>query len=179
MTDDIDVDLTGDGVDGSSVDEKTAKILESVRREAASRRVQNRELTEKNRQLEADLQAVASQYESDKARLAELQAAREAAEAELTRLRNEFQVENDEIVAGLPDKLRSIVPPISDQVELNKWLRKATAVMVPSGVGLDSAAGSVADRRDDTVAVGEEEALLARALGIDPQQLVKRANKRG
>lgn len=179
MSDDVDVDLTGDGVDDSAVDDKTAKILASVRRENAKRRVENRELKERYEQLQADFDAITAQYETEKGQLTSIQTAREAAEAERKRLLDELATDNEAIIAGLPDKLRSIVPPVSDTWELNKWLRKVSTVLAPSGVALDGEAGSVADRRDDTVAVGEAEATLARALGIDPQELVKRVNKRG
>ena len=177
MSDDIDLTGDGDGVDDGVVDDKTAKILAATRRENAKRRIENRELNKKYAQLQADFDAVTAKYEAEKGQVGSIQQAREAAEAERQRLLDEVKVDNEAIIAGLPDKLRSIVPGISDTWELNKWLRKASTVLAPSGVALDGEAGSVADRRDDTVAVGEAEATLARALGVDPQELVKRVKK--
>jgi hypothetical protein len=104
----------------------------------------------------------------------ELEALKQARQKEI----EDTDAANQTVIASLPEKLRSVVPTDYDPYKLRKWLDVAvpTLTQVPQP-RLDGEVGAKPDRLSDTVAIGEAEAQLAQALGIDPQQLVKAIKK--
>jgi hypothetical protein len=145
-----------------------------LRAENAKRRVANRELDERNRQLLADLEAERQQRAEAQRVLDENRAALEQAQATQKRLLEETATANQAVIDSLPVELRGVVPTDYEPSKLRHWLDANVNLLrnrlaPPS----DGAAGSSQDRNNDAPAIGADEAALARALGIDPSQLVK------
>lgn len=166
-----------DTADSSSGDEKLAKMLAETRREAAKKRVQNRELTTKLEQQNADYQAALEELDKLRRDLegtsSELEREREARQ----KLVEATDAANKTVIAGLPEKLRKIVPVDYDPLALRTWLDAAVPTLTQVTPPLEGEVGSRPDRTSDNLAIGEAEMQLATALGIDPQQLVKSLKK--
>lgn len=160
-------------------DADTAKLLSAVRGENARRRIANRELREKLAQLETDYRALEGKWTDEGGKLIQLQS-----DLDAERQARQALVERDEAavqaaISRLPEKVRALVPKLPPS-ELRDWLDAAVPVLTQASVApLEGQAGSVADRGSDVVAVGEAEASIARALGIDPQVLAKRVKEDG
>lgn len=173
MSDDLlDDDLTS-GTNSTPGETSEDHRLRVLRDENAKRRVKNRELAALNEQLRADLDA-------ERARAAEYQQLVESNKEALDRAQAERQAIVDQIAAAnkavidsLPGELKSVVPTDYEPAKLRTWLDANVNILRRTVAPTDGAAGSVPDRTSDAVAVGEDEALFARAFGLDPQQLVK------
>jgi hypothetical protein len=83
------------------------------------------------------------------------------------------------VIDSLPEKLRGLVPTSYDALSLRQWLDASLPVLNGfAATHSDSAAGSANDRMTDGIVVDAEAATLAKALGIDPTQLVKEMKSR-
>jgi len=164
----------------ASGDNKTALILKAVRAENGKRRVENRELKEKIAQALADSEASIAKAASAGIRSSQLQAELDKERAERQAVLERLNAANQTVVDGLPERLRPIVPRGLGPVELREWLDAAVPVLhQPPPAPLDGAAGSKADRENATVAVDEDTATMAKALGVDPLMLAKRVKQDG
>lgn len=172
---DAEIDAAEAGGDG-----KTASVLKAVRAENGKRRVENRELKEKMAQALADSEAAAAKAASEGTRSSQLQAELEKERADRQAVLDRLTAANKTVIDGLPERLRPIVPQGLGPVELREWLDAAVPVLhQPPPAPLDGAAGSKADRENATVAVDEDTATIAKALGVDPQALAKRVKQDG
>lgn len=159
----------------ASGDSATAKILKGVRAENGRRRVENRELREKLAQVTEDYRVLESKWTEESGRLNQIQS-----ELESERQARQSLVERDKTaveaaISRLPEKWKALVPKGLPPSELRDWLDAAVPALTTVAVApLEGQAGSVAERDSDVVAVGEAEATVAKAFGIDPQVLAKR-----
>ncbi len=161
-------------VSGSDVMTDTEKLIRALRSENAKRRVANRDLAEREASLAAELDA-------ERQERARLQATLEANKSEIERAAQEketilegIRAANETVINSLPDELRAIVPKDFSPVQLRSWLDAAVPVLTkPHYAPVDGVAGSKTDRVTDTLAISQDEAAFAQAMGIDPQQLVK------
>jgi hypothetical protein len=152
----------------ASGDAKTLSVLKKVQAENARRRVTNRELRDKMAALEAE---VARRQDDLNAALKKEREDRQAILDRITSI-------NQGMIDALPERARGIVPDGLDQAAKLEWLTKAAPILTtPAPSPTDGAAGSVAQRGADATPVGEAEAALARALGVDAQTLARRAKK--
>lgn len=161
-------------------DSKTASVLKAVRVENGRRRVENRELKEKIEQALADNEAAATKAAEAGNRSSQLEADLAKERADRQAVLDRLTAANKTVIDGLPERLRPIVPQGLGPVELREWLDAAVPVLhQPPPAPLDGAAGSIADRGGDAVAVDEDTATIAKALGVDPQVLAKRVKRDG
>lgn len=154
-------------------DDKTARLLKQARQEAATRRVANRELTQKLAQAQADIEVLNAKLTETGDRSSQAQAQVEAAQKQLQETLDRLDAANQTVIASLPERLRPVVPPGLDAVALRTWLDTAVPLLSVAPAPLEGGAGSPGSRGDSTP-VSPDVAELALALRIDPQELAKR-----
>jgi hypothetical protein len=178
--DDVDVAALDAAIDRATAggDDQTARLLRKAREENARRRVATRDAAERIRQLEADYEALTGKTSASTERLSALEKELETERQRQQQIVERLEAANKTAIDNLPERFRALAPVGLDAVGVREWLDRAVPLLTNMPVApLEGQAGVTPDRENGSVAVDEATLTLAKALGIDPQELAKRSKK--
>lgn len=149
--------------------------MKQARQEAATYRTEKNTLQKQI--TEAEQKKLAEQGEWQK--LAEQRAAeleRLKAEADLGKQYQEaLKATNEQRIAAIPKERQALIPTDYDPVKLASWLDKNAALLVakPQAPNLNGGEGSTGTNTVPNVQLTSEELLVAKAMGLTPEQYAK------
>ena len=173
MTDD-NVQATPEQADTSQA-EDTAKVfpadyVQSLRQEAASYRTKLREFEESQKQAKQERLAQQNEWKAlAEQRQAEIEQLKDYQERYNAMIDN-IKANNEKRLEGIPDTMRSLVPPIDDPATLGQWLDANWQILTakPNAPSLNGGAGS-APARTANIALSDAELEMARKMGLSAE----------
>ena len=174
MADD-NVQATPEQADTSQA-EDTAKVfpadyVQSLRQEAAGYRTKLREFEESQKQAQQERLAQQNEWKTlAEQRQAEIEQLKDYQERYNAMIDN-IKANNEKRLEGIPDTMRSLVPPIDDPATLGQWLDANWQILTakPNAPSLNGGAGS-APARTANIALSDAELDMARKMGLTAEQ---------